>query len=254
MKSKIALTKGVIKLIHQAVDSTYDAVVSKFLERPPFGKQIRIGWTPKETLGSIFRAASLEERTKADESVLSNLLDIAVGYVDASRSRTKSQVVQAVEAWMNDAHARGVTAPVETVLGGQLHKIFGEAQRSMHRILDSEATTARNLGTLDGIIAINTASGVEDPIVYKVVVRDADLCETCRRLHLLPDGVTPRVWKLSELTHGYGSKDDDAPTIGPQHPHCRCSIVTVMEGYGFDASGHIDYIAPGHDEYKKQNS
>jgi hypothetical protein len=105
---------------------------------------------------------------------------------------------------------------------------------------------------LDGIVKVNASAGVEDPLIYFVVVRDDDLCDECRRLHLLPDGVTPKVWRLSEVKRGYHRKTDDVPSLGGEHPHCRCSLVTIMKGYGFTKSGGITYISPDHDELEAQ--
>lgn len=78
-------------------------------------------------------------------------------------------------------------------------------------------------------------------------------CDRCKELHLMPDGVTPRLWLLSEVNRGYAKKGDAVPSMSGQHPHCRCGIVTVTEGYGFK-NGSITYISPGHDEMKRQRS
>ena len=39
---------------------------------------------------------------------------------------------------------------------------------------------------------------------------------------MLPDGITPRVWKMSEMGSGYHKKGDSSPKIGGLHPRCRC--------------------------------
>jgi hypothetical protein len=81
---------------------------------------------------------------------------------------------------------------VETVLGGQLADVWGKTTNDVKRMIDTEATGARNMGTLEGIIGVNASEGIEDPMVYFVVVRDQHLCDECKRLHLLPDETTPR--------------------------------------------------------------
>jgi hypothetical protein len=249
---KIALTRGVVKLIHAAVDRLFDRAIHRFTGKPIGDKKIFIGPAPRVTLSSLFNLASAEEHAKADESVLESLVRIASGYMEAQRETAKANVTHSVESWLNDAKTQGVKTDVQTVLGGELAELWGKTTNAMHKIVDTESTKARNVGSLDALVRVNAAMGVKDPIVYFVVVRDGDLCEECKRLHLMPDGVTPRLWLLSSLKSGYHKKTDDVPSVGGLHPHCRCSLVTLMEGYGFE-DGRVSYIAHGHDEYAKQN-
>jgi hypothetical protein len=249
---KLSLTKGVVKIIHDAVDLLFDKAITRFIGRPHGDKRIYIGTKPRVDLTSLFISASAEEHAKADQDILSSLIRIAVGYAEAQRESAKAQTVKAVDAWLNNAHAKGVETDVKTVLGGELEQVWGKAATAMHRIVDTEASNARNTGTLDGVVRVNAAMGIEDPIVYFVVVRDQALCEECKRLHLMADGVTPRLWHLSEIGHGYHKKGQDSPKVGGLHPHCRCSLVTLMPGYGFDKAGMVSYIEPDHDEMKKQ--
>ena len=69
----------------------------------------------------------------------------------------------------------------------------------------------------------------------------------------MSDGKTPRVWKLDELSHGYNKKGEDSPSIGGLHPHCRCTLVTLMPGYGFSAGGFVQYKKAGYSEYNAQH-
>ena len=69
---------------------------------------------------------------------------------------------------------------------------------------------------------------------------------------MLPDGVTPRVWKLSEVGAGYHKKGDLNPKIAGLHPHCRCCLTSLLNGFGFNSSGMVTYIGKGHDEFAKQ--
>jgi hypothetical protein len=251
--AKGTLPRGAVARIHKAVDTVFDRILTRFLERPQGDKRIYIGAKPpRTTLPEIFRAASASERVKTDETILSGLMEVAKSFLDAQRERTKAHTVKAVQGWLHEAHAAGVDTDLSTVLEGELARVFGKAHDGVKRILDTEATTARNMGTLDGIVKVNAASGIEDPVVYFVVVRDIDLCSECLRLHMLDDEKTPRVWYLSELGHGYHTKGDDRPKVSGLHPHCRCSLVTLMPGYGFDDAGMVDWIGLDHDEMKKQ--
>lgn len=249
---KLALSKGAVKLIFESVDKVFDRAVQRFLAKPPGDKRIYIGTKPRVTLPSLYRAASAEERAKGDENVLNSLVRIAEGFIEAQRHNTKARVVKAVESWLTQAHAKGVETDLQTVLGGELAGVWKQATEGMHKIVAAEANNARNVGTLEGIVKVNAAASVQDPVVYFVVVRDNVLCKECRRLHLQEDGVTPRVWRLSEVGHGYHKAGQDNPKMGGLHPHCRCSLVTLMPGYGFDAKGGVTYVDPDHDEYAKQ--
>jgi hypothetical protein len=249
---RTSLTKGVVKAIHKVVDSLYDRAIARLFARPPVDKQIVIGTKPRVTLPSLFQAASAEERVKADQGVLEKLLQIAESFIDSQRHSTKARVVKAVDSWLQEAYAEGVKTDVQTVLGGELAKVWGQATEGMKKIVAAESNNVKNTGSLDGIIKVNAAAGIEDPLVYFVVVRDVDLCDECRRLHLADDGVTPRLYHLSDLGHGYHVKGEDDPKLGGLHPHCRCSLVTLMPGYGFDKKGMVTYVKPDHDELKRQ--
>lgn len=247
---RITLSKGVVKIIHAAVNKLFDRAITRFTGRPIGDKRIYIGPT-RVSLSSLFQAASAEEHARTDMDMLDGLIRIATGYMEAQREAAKSKVHKAVEGWLNEAHAKGVKTDVKTVLGGELAELWGKTTEAVHRIVDTEASNARNMGTLNGVVRVNAAMGINDPIVYFVVVRDNILCEECKRLHLQADGVTPRLWYMSELSHGYHKKGDDAPAVGGLHPHCRCSLVTLMPGYGFE-DGAVSYIKPDHDEMAAQ--
>jgi hypothetical protein len=250
--AKGTLPKGAIKRIHGAVDKVFDRVMARFLERPPVDKRIVITHTPRVTLPSLFRASAAEERSKADQAILDGLMEIAQGFLDAQRARVKAHTVKTVQSVLTEAHLAGVETDLKTVLEGQLYDVFGRAEDDVKRILDTEASNARNTGTLDGIIKVNAATGIEDPIVYFVVVRDDSLCDECKRLHLLDDEITPRVYYLSELGHGYHKPGESSPKIGGLHPHCRCSLVTLMPGYGFDGAGMVTWKGFDYSEIKAQ--
>ena len=94
--------------------------------------------------------------------------------------------------------------------------------------------------------------GDEDPVVYFVTVRDEHLCAECRRLHLMEDGSTPRLWRSSEVGHAYHKRGDPDPKVHGLHPHCRCTPVSLAPGYGFDAAGRPTFVRLGHDALAEQ--
>lgn len=249
---KLSLPRSVVKKIMGAVDSLYDRAIAKILGRPPVDKRIYISSKPRVTLSSLFEDASAEERTKPDTTTLATLLDIAEGFINAQRHATKAHVVKSVENWLNTAQEKGVDTDVETVLGGELAEVWRKAHDGMTKIVAAESNVVKNTGGLNGIIRVNAASGVEDPVVYFVVVRDTSLCDECKRLHLMEDEVTPRLWYLSELGHGYHKKGQDKPKLAGLHPNCRCTLSSLLEGWGFDGSGMVSYKGPGYSAIDEQ--
>jgi hypothetical protein len=83
-----------------------------------------------------------------------------------------------------------------------------KAEDGVKRILDTEASNARNMGSLDGIIKVNAFSGIEDPIVYFVVVRDNDSLRRVqappptRRREDAPSAGTCRSWATATTRKG----------------------------------------------------
>jgi hypothetical protein len=250
--AKTTLGKGAVKIIHAAIDRLFDRLKARVLGGSWTDKRVYVGVIPDLTLAGLFRQASIEERNRPNIELLESLLRTADGYIDAQRIATKTKIVHAVESALREAEHKGVDHNMEDALSVELSNVWQGATEGVKKIVDTEATHVRNTGTLDGILKVNAASGIEDPAVFFIVVRDDHLCEECRRLHLLPSG-KPRVWRLSQLGHGYHKRGDESPKIGGLHPHCRCSLGTLLPSYGFDESGMIAYIGPGHDEYKSQH-
>lgn len=249
------LTPTGIKLINKAVDELFDRLHQRVRGDKDWtgGKKLRIAYKKDHTLQGLFEAASREEGVTPHMDVLKPLLNIAGSYLDAVREKTKAKVVQGVQSFLQEAATKGVATDVETVLGGQLADVWKETTSDIKRLVETESTVVRNTGLMDGILRTNAMLGIDDPTVFFVIVRDGNACGECMRLHVMPDGVTPRVWKMSEVGSGYHKKGQDNPKIGGLHPHCRCQLTTLMPGFGFGADGRVTYIKPGHDEYAKQH-
>lgn len=250
---KPRLGPAATKLIESAVETLFDKIRSHTLgDKHPTGKRLYIAYKPDLTLKGIFNTAAAEEGVAPSEDVLKTLLKISNSYLDATKEKTKAKVVQSVQAFLQDAGNRGVDTNLETVLSGQLYEVMGEATRDLKRIFETESTVVRNTSIMDGIVRSNAVAGIDDPTVFFVTVRDGVRCGECTRLHIRPDGVTPRVWKLSEVGSSYHKKGEEFPKIGGLHPHCRCVLTTLMPGYGFDAAGRVQYKSPKYDEFSVQ--
>jgi 8-oxo-dGTP pyrophosphatase MutT (NUDIX family) len=247
---------GATRKIKNAIDDLYDKVKTRLLGPNATGKRIYVTFDRNFSIPGIFESGSYEESVKPDLDILESLIRVTKDYLDASKERTKAKVIHEINGLIAEArHSGGMDRDeFRGVVNTKLTEVWADATNSVHTIIDTEVNHAKNVSVLDGIVGANLHSGVEDPVVYFVVVRDEDLCDECKRLHLLSDGKTPRVWKLSELSHGYHKKGEDSPSIGGLHPHCRCTLVTLMPGYGFTEGGFVSYKKAGYLEYDKQHS
>jgi hypothetical protein len=247
------LPQAAVRKIEAAVDDLFDRAKVRFLGPRSVDKKLYIGFQRPTSLPGIFEQAVAEEGGIPDLETLEQLISSAGNYMDSLRLRAKAKVVNAVQAFMSESAGPGSDSKkLQSVLGGELADLFASIKSDMNRIVDTESQKARNIGQLDGIVRVNASVGVDDPLVFFVVVRDNELCDECRKLHMLPDGKTPRVWKLSQLGHGYHKRGDPQPKISGLHPHCRCSMTTLMPGFGFNEAGFVAWKGEGHDEYEEQ--
>lgn len=253
MAARGRLSAGAVKLIRGAIDRLFDRIRDHVIgDKTPRGKRLYIAYRPELTLKGIFNAAAQEEGVVPHEDVFKTLADISVSYLDATREKMKAKTVHAVQGFLQDAYNTGVETSLSTVLAGKLYEVQGDITRDVRRIFETESTVVRNTSIMDGVVRSNAAVGIDDPVVFFVTVRDQHRCDECTRLHVSADGVTPRIWKLSELGSGYHKRGEDAPKVGGLHPHCRCVLTTLLPGYGFDAAGKVTYKSPGFDEFSAQ--
>jgi hypothetical protein len=250
---KLTLGSSALKLIGSAIDKLFDSIRGQVLGgkyRP--NKRLYIAYKPTLTLTDIFNQASSEEGVSPNEEARDSLLEISSSYLDATQAKAKAKITQKIQSFLHEASTGKIETDLQAVLTGQLYETLGETTRDIKRILETESTIARNVALSDGIGRNAASVGIEDPSVYFVIVRDGKCCGDCLRLHMLSDEITPRVWKQSELQSGYWKRGSDTPSVSGIHPHCRCSLTSVYPGFGFNTSGMITYIKPGHDEYRRQ--
>ncbi len=232
-----------IKRVQSAIDKIFERLKDRFLGVHIHDKTIAITTDrPDLTLAGLMVAAAADDGARISREALTATLHVAASYLDSAKERAKAQIINEVLT----AKDPGIA------LDAQLSAVWEKVTNDVVRIIDSEAQRARAVGGLEGIAMVNLQAGIEDPVVFFVVVRDIHCCGECKRLHVGPDGMTPLVYKLSEVGHGYHKKGDPDPKANGLHPHCRCTMCTLLPGYGFDASGRVKFIAVGHDEYAKQ--
>jgi len=241
------------KLINTAVAQLFAKIRAQIMgNKRPNNKDITFRYNPELTLTGIFEAAAQSEGSRPDTDTLKGLLGVAESYLDAAEARTKAHIGQTIQSFLKDAATKHIETGLVTVLEGRLATVFGEVTRDVRRIVETESSIVRNMSIMDGIVKGNALAGVEDPTVCFISVNDAHRCDECRNLHTLSDGVTPRLWKLSQIETGYHKKGSQFPSMSGLHPHCRCQPTTIMPGYGFDSNGRVEYKHPGFDAYAEQ--
>lgn len=113
----------------------------------------------------------------------------------------------------------------------------------VNRIIRTESWDAKVQGEVDAILEGNSpfSDNRENTDVY---IRPAsNACPHCKRLFLENDGITPKVFKLSQLLKNgknTGKNTDDwLAVLPPIHPHCRCALGIKAEGTRFNEKGDL---------------
>lgn len=242
------LSSKSLKLIDSGINYIFETVLATAVGPKAAGKQFHVGHDPFLTLEGLFNNVAEMEHIVPDKETLDNLVKIAVNYLEAAKYKAKAKVTAAVEA-----NIKINPDPNETfnIIQNELTIIWASITADVERIVASELTKFKNVCALTGIMQANAHAGVNDPTVYFIVIRDGKACENCTNLHLLPSGM-PRLWKLSQVSHDYYKKGQQVPSIMDTHPHGRCTIATLLPGWGFDASGMPTWRGDGWDEHAIQ--
>jgi rubrerythrin len=203
------------------------------------------------TLAGIFiQALGNKEPNHFERDVIKSILNSSYGHIESLKNKTSSNVVEAVDALVKEAKLKNThvnAAQVSEAISKEMEK----ARSQMKLIAEAETTKTRNMGHTMEIAEKANKQGIEDPNVFFVVVRDGLLCSECKRLHMLSDGVTPKVYKMSQLSMGWHKRGDDKPSACGEHPFCRCSLTQLPPGWGFKG-GFVSFIALNYDEYAIQ--
>jgi hypothetical protein len=186
-----------------------------------------------------------------EQDTLKGLLVSADGFIESVKNQTKASLTERIDGLTKEASIRNEKAKPEDIQAAITEEMH-RARHKLQTIVESEATKLRNLGTLMSITRMAASVGDSDPTVFFVVVKDNVTCKECLRLHMMPDGTTPRLYKFSELKQGYHKRGEDQPSAFGLHPHCRCTLNYLTRGFGFDEKGKLSYQTEGFDLYSKQ--
>lgn len=250
MAKQPKLSSASVTAIHNAVEEIFARAKARFLT-PKYveTKGILIGKVnDKLSLPELYIRSVLEEGGKPTPDTLNEILNQADQRLESLKAQTKANVINVIRG----VGAKDLTEEKAiTSINKELTDLWESVTPKVDRIVASETTGARNIGTAEGIQQVANNLGIHDPIIAFIIVHDDDVCDECLELHTL-DGTTPRVWYMSELSQAYHVRGEDRPSVHGLHPHCRCSMVTILQGYGFDKAGKVAFISLDHDEMAKQ--
>jgi hypothetical protein len=236
-----------------AIEKMFDALAYKFLGNIPKvrNKSPYFNATPKFSLANLFlQAMNNKELNHYDKDVLRSTLNTSYGYIEGLKNKTSSNVINAVDSLIRESKANNAYVGAQEV-SEIISSAMKKAQSDIKLIAEAESTKTRNLGHTMEIVDRSKQEGIEDPNVFFVIVRDGETCKECLRLHMLDDLVTPRVWKMSELSMGYHKRGEPRPSACGEHPFCRCSLQQLPPGWGFKG-GFVHFISLEHNEYTRQ--
>jgi hypothetical protein len=254
------IPKTGLKAIDKAIEAMFARLKVRFLGKRVEPKQIRfavqgfdkpVSQREDFSLPGLFDEAARSEGMKPNQQLKSSLTTQVEQYLDAHQELAKAKVRSAVQTFMTEAEMAKEKPNIEKVLGKQLQEVMIKVSSDVQTVVDKELDKAKNVSTLDSIIKVGLSVNIQDPTVVFIGPNDSYCCDDCRRLFFLPDGITPKVWKVSELKYGYSKHGDTRPSATGSHPFCRHAPAPMMPGFGFKG-GRVAYIEPGYDVWADQ--
>jgi hypothetical protein len=247
------LSRGAAKIIDQKIDNLFDHIKAHALGHHSPGRRLFIEFKRPLSIPGMFEEAVTQEGGKVDLELVERLVGITSDLLDQHKATAKAAVKKRIQDFLQEVQdGQRERSEFRSQLEQELGDIWKRVTHSVDKVLSTEVQHAQTIGIKEGIDQINTMAGVKDPVVCFIPVKDDSLCDECRRLHLLEDGVTPRCWLTSEVKAGYHKKGDPQPSWSLLHPHCRCTLVTLLPGYGFNKAGQVQYRAAGWNELEHQ--
>ncbi len=253
----LGLSAKAKEALGEVINNLFDSIALNLLGNIPKLKNkkfLAISGQPNLGLANLFVQAMGNKTPNAqEEQLLAGILNSAYGYVESLKNKTTSNIAEQIDGAVIQANFRK-----ENLLGSDIQAILDEemrkAKNSMLTISESEATKFRNLGTMIDITRVAADLGDQDPSVFFSVLKDHSTCEECIKIHLMPDRITPRLYKFTELKSAYHKRGDNAPSFFGLHPHCRCTLTYLSPSFSFNEKGRLKFIGRGHNEYAAQRA
>jgi len=244
------------EVLNNIIEDLFDNIALQFIgDIPSLKNKKRLIISGHRNMGlSHLFVQSMKNKApnELEKDFLKRMLENANGYIESLKERTKSNLSERIDGLVRQSQIQNRNVS-ESELQEVINEEMKKAKSHLIAIAESESTKLRNLGTMMDISRVASSIGDEDPTVFFVVVKDNATCKECIRLHLMPDKVTPRLWKFSELKQAYHKRGDDGPSVFGLHPHCRCTLTYLSRGFGFDKKGKIKYTGENYDAYQVQN-
>ena len=233
--------------INVIIDAMFDRMSHQLLGNIPAlqGKKIILFSTqPHSNLPNLFiQALGQRAPTKSEEKVLKNTLSNAHNYIEALKFKTKAKLAEELGSEkLNGQEARE-----------KIQEILGSSGKHFKTIAETEATKTRNLGRICKFQKVAADSGVLDPLVAFLVVKDNVTCQDCIKNHLI-DGVNPKIMRLSEVKVSYLTKaerHEGRCSVSGQHPNCRCVLTYIPSFHGY-VNGKLKYMSMDYDALAEQ--
>jgi len=242
-----------IQKIAQLVGAKFDSVTMDFLGIIPKiskDKKLTISSNKNSLTSLFFQALGDRKADRDEEEVLKGLLNVANSYMEAIKTKTVARVVNEVTA-----HSQELVMGNKSLKASDIKEIVQKeldlSNNHVRLIANAESQRSGNTGTALNISKIGKVAGNNDPTVFFIVVHDEVTGPYEYILHTLPDRITPRYWKLSEITSSYYTPGGQFPSLCGLHINCRCRITYLAKGFGH-VDGKISYISPDYDGFEEQ--
>lgn len=207
--------------INSIVEEMFDRISQEFVGNIPGlqGKSQNINSKQMGLPHLYIQGMGNRAPNEIEKEALRTLLNTAHSYVESLKNKTKAIVSDRIDGLAREANARKEKLSIDKIQEA-ITEEMGKAKSALKTIVESEATKLRNLGSLVNISRFAADLGDTDPNCYFIVVKDGATCKECLRLHMMPDGITPRAYRMSELSHKYHKRGEDSPSAFGLHPHC----------------------------------
>jgi len=257
------MTKTLQNLLEEIIRKTFNGFRLNLLGPDRINKAFVLSlkgskYDPHTSIGSAYLHANALNTTNPnsiDKKTIERIRDVAEKYIDQLEEKSVADIIRIVADHTaeldNQSKISGrsvrdllLSDEGEEVIK-QIKKELKEQKQRIDRaanvIADHQLYNAQNYGAFDGVLAAAKAIGIDDPTVIKIGVLDDSRCKYCWRLWTMPDQVTPKVYKLSQLSASPGDWRNPDPSVSPTHPLCRDVLVTIMPGFSFNEKGKIIY-------------
>jgi hypothetical protein len=249
------LTPSTINIIETLIDKVFDDAKARFLGKTAAGKRIVFSIIKDLTLPAVFENAAIDEGGIPEIATINSILVVANNYLESAKSKAKAEVVAKIQAFVDQSKfSQDNEVEMRKEIKDWLTETWKTVTTNLETIVDAETQKTKNISLLDGIVRMNAVQEIDDPVVFWIVTRMGKdhPCDECAEIHLMDDGITPRLWKMSEVSYGYHVRGDDKPCVSGLHPHCMCTLTTLLPGYGFTAGGRVTYIKDGFNALEDQ--